>query len=335
MANVINTNFSYTWPGQTSTDVFIKPSLQTPEIKSLFEVRTGIKSGAKLNVLGSLSKITKADQGCSPSPQNNPISITDRPLDTAGFQVELAQCADVFNATVMESLIQGGYDKNDITGTQIRQMVEQIVLDGMRRDHFRIFSFGDTGAVSADYDQIDGLWRQLIDGVSTYCVKKIDITALSQNANQRALDWLRLAYAQAPILLKQFAVNELAILCTGNFYENLMTTYEDKSMDGGGLVERTENGVTGLAFRGIKILPVYTWDNDLADSANPFFGTFNTAFIFTTPKNHVIGIDRDQDDSQVKIWYSDDEDRTRIRAKYNLGYTYLHCDLQVIGYGQI
>jgi hypothetical protein len=41
------------------------------------------------------------------------------------------------------------------------------------------------------------------------------------------------------------------------------------------------NGIPTPYYRGIEVVPIYAWDADLADAANPFNGVMNTAILYT------------------------------------------------------
>ena len=54
--------------------------------------------------------------------------------------------------------------------------------------------------------------------------------------------------------------------------------------------------------------------------------------IYTTPMNHMVGVENGDDVTSLDIWYDKTDDIVYTSAKYKMGYNYKHCDLQVIAY---
>lgn len=337
MANVVNSNFSYAYDGILTQEVLVKPAVTNPDVTQLFRVIPGVKSKYQLNLTTPLGKIVQGAQQCGNTRQvtGSAVEITNRELETCGMEVYLEQCYDVFQSTILERALRSGIDESDLSGTQIGGLINGMVSEAIGREIFRIFSFGDTTSPAGDpsyYGMCDGLWTRLIAGESGYAVSKIDsISALNQTAGTRALDYLRNLFEGAPNILKQIPVGERRFFVTQNVYENLMTTYEDKTLDGGGLLQRLEGGVPTLFFRGVPVIPLIAWDAYIsADNLGN-----NTRILYTTPQNHVIGVDNQADSSNFMIWRDMDTDVFKIRAKFRLGYNYVHDELQATSYGNV
>lgn len=336
MANILTTNFDYTYDGILTQDVLIKPAVMHPDTLSLFRVIPGVKSKYQLNLVNPLGKIVQGAQQCGNLRQvtGNAVEITNRTLETCGMEVYLEQCYDVFQNTILERALRSGVDEADLSpGTQIGNLISQMVSEAVGREVFRIFSFGDTTSPAGDpsyYGMCDGLWSRLINGEAGYDVDKIDdIAVLNQTSGTRALDYLRNLYEGAPNILKGIPMNERRFFVTQNVYENLMTTYEDKTLDGGGLIQRLENGVPTLFFRGIPVIPLIAWDSWISQDnlGNP------ARILYTTPQNHVIGVDSAADASSFRFWWDMDNDVFKIRTKFRMGYNFVHGELQATSYG--
>lgn len=331
MADLILENFNYDYDGQISEEIFYKPSIDTPDF-SLFRILPGVNFKRQLTLAPNLAKIVKSDTGCAID-SNGQVVLNNRTLEVCEFAFRLDQCYDQFRDNWLVEKLPEGISKPEL-GQFILNIATTLIVDALRRDNFRIFSFGDANAGSDDYNQCDGLWRRLIDGEAGYGVTKVnDITTLNQTDGTRALDYLRNLYEQSPIILKQLQPNQKVFAVTGNVYENLMTTYEDKSLDGGGLTTRVEDGVTRLSFRGVDVLPIYAWDSALVDPDNPFNGVFDTGIIYTERQNHVIGVQRASDLGQVEQWYEKKDRKVYFQGTYKMGYNYVHDDLTSISYG--
>lgn len=334
MANVLTTNFDYTYPGQLATDVIYKPSVQTPEITQLFTVRPGIKFKQQLMLAGILSNVVKKYTSCDRTFGTEANTLFNRTLEVSELEFNIEQCKDAFEDTIVEEELPEGISEFQL-GNYVLRVINNVITDALRRDNFRIFSFGDTTSGSDNYDQLDGLWTKLIAGVADYCVTKVDdITTLNDTAGSTARDYLKNLFEEAPIILKQTPTNLKKFFVTGDIYENLMTYYEDQQFNGG-LTQYVENGNVNLRFRGIDVVPVYAWDDALTDTDNPLNGTMTTGIIYTTPQNHVIGVGRAADMGSVNAWYERKDRKMYFEGHYRMGYQYAHCDLQAISYGVV
>jgi hypothetical protein len=331
MSTLIGTDFDYTYNGKETTDIFINPSIMTPEVQSLFTVLPGVKSSQQLSLLSAPTKIVKAYSGCSETwtATGAKTSVTNRTLTTAEMEVRLDWCKDDFDNTILENLLASGTGANDAT-PQVKSLIQNIVLDGMRQDNFRMLSFGSTSG-GVYYNPYNGLWPTLIAGESTYEVTKVDsISALNQTVGTRALDYFQALFEESPIYLKQMAVNEKAFYVTGNVYDNYLKTLETLNSSEGGW-KATQDGILRPSYRGIPIYGFYEWDNWIeADTLGN-----NTRILYTTPKNHVVGTEKLTDSKGLSIWYEKKDRTVYVDAQFKMGYQYRHDALQAISYGNV
>lgn len=341
--NVVEDSFNYTYPGQLSTDLIYKPSVNVPDITQIFTVREGVRSKQQLLLAGFLSdKIIKAYQGCKGTTltSDEQASIFNRTLEVTQLEVFLEQCADTFDETILEEWKNLGVTSESIEGTKFQNIVLSLIIDAMSRGLFRIFSWGTVGAASANYNMLDGLWTRLFASETDvsdfgYCgVRVDDIDSLTQTSGSRAIDYLRNLYEAQSSILRQMPTKDKALYVTPNIIDNLATYLEDRS----GVdiaIQYLENGKASYTFRGIPIVEVTAWRDHLEDSENPYFGVINTLALLTTPKNHIVGLSSGAAQRETKLWYSWDDNVNKIKALPEFGYNYAHCDLQVFSYGLV
>jgi hypothetical protein len=87
-----------------------------------------------------------------------------------------------------------------------------------------------------------------------------------------------------------------------------------------------------LNYRGISIMPIYAWDDALNKPGNPLFGTVEHLILYTTKINHAVGMDVAADAEKISGWYERKDRKYYVEGFYRMGYNYIHCDLQTIGY---
>ena len=72
----LGVNLDYTYPGKLSTEVFLNPALQSPEIQSLFDVRSDVRNKEQINIAGPFDRFVLADDGnCNQSPQPDKVNL--------------------------------------------------------------------------------------------------------------------------------------------------------------------------------------------------------------------------------------------------------------------
>lgn len=342
MASALETNFNFTYPGILTTDVFFKPTEETPAISDIAIVDQGIAFKKQYNVLPSLSKIVKPYDGCERSFSGSQ-EITNRTLETKEFEVNLQWCKDDFTDqltgiynNLAQEMLKTGIASFDPSGTPINTIVAQLIEDAVRRDIFRRISFADSGSASADWDTIDGIWTQLMADAgtaSTYCVKKANVSlGTAALSSGEALAALEAVYSESSNLLKAVPVSKKKFFVTGSVYDN----YFNSLAATGAVTEQAYtallNGAQTLTYKGVPVVPVRIWDTELADSTNPLYGTTAHLILYTTKDNHRVGVESNGDLNKIDGWYDRKDRKFYFEGDMKFGYTYLHCDLQTIAY---
>lgn len=342
MATVLTTDFNYTYPGLLSTEVLYKPTVDTPAINSIARILQGIKFKQQLPLTTPLQKIVKAYEGCSRT-FNGATELFNRTLEVDELDVNLEFCKDDFTGwlqspkafNIFAEQLNNGIDSFNLDGTIVNTIITNLIEDAVRRDLFRVLSFGDKNDANADYNQLDGIWTKLIEDSgsgSTYCVRRSATLGTGTLSADEALTALRSSYEQADPILKQMPNSMKHFLVTGSVYENLYASYESKSNGTERQFSLLLDGSNGLTYRGIPVIPVYAWDTALADTDNPLNGEVEHLILYTTPDNHFVGVEASSDLSRIEGWYERKDRKYYFEGNMKIGYQYGHCDLQVIAY---
>jgi len=329
MANVLDTNFDYTYNGGEAAEASIAPAVLHPSVTDLFTVMEGVKSRQQIGLTSELAQITKLDDGsCGRVETGVGVDITNTTLITGGLKAFIPQCGNVFRDTIWETLMKSGNDGNDVTGTPIQKMMEQVLIPGLSRDAFNILSFGDTGSVDTDINQIDGLWTQLDAGVISGDVDEV----AAFNAvlvDGEALAKLKLMVESANNILDQIDENDKKIYVTRSVYQNLQASYESNSTGSDLQQSMLQDGIPTLRYRGIEVVKLAQWDSAISTFT---LGNPHRA-LYTTPANHIVGFEKSADVTSLDVWYSKDDDKVYTSAKYRMGYVYKFGKLSVIAQG--
>lgn len=338
-------NFDYTYNGILEREITFCPTVGTPAISDFFKVVETAKYRIRVPLVTSVSNIVKASVACARAFTDG-IDITNTTVSLIELESNNAWCKTDFEQTInvgnilSEEMLRDGVDEWDPSGTEIQTIIDKLILDGLRRDTFRIFFWGDTSDADTNWNQLDGVWTRLIaqnTPGNAYCVRRTSTTlGTGTLAAGVALTALQEAYEESAIVLKQLPNSEKYFAVTGSVYENLLASYEAN-------VNGTERQFTNLfmgqgdqgdelTYRGIRVIPIYAWDNDLAMPGNPLFGTMVHAILYTTRDNHIAAINTPSAASSVSGWYNRAEREYWIESHYRMGYNFICCDLQTISY---
>lgn len=342
MASIVGVNFDFTYNGILSDVVNKKPSLGTPGLQNLFTILPGIGYQIKLPTLDPENKVQKPYASCGRTfASGNNIQNTE--LVVRKFESNNEWCKDDFEQSITtgnhlaERWLKSGIDSFNPDGTEIKNIIVDQIADALRRDIFRRMSFGDTASGSDDYDTIDGMITKLVAGVDEYCVKRtstpLGISALSSGA---ALNALKEAYEESSNILKQTPKAMKTFYVTGSVYENLLSSYESNTTGSEAMFLNLTKGQgdseSDISYRGIPVMPIYAWDDALADADCPLNGTTSHLVVYTTKKNHFMGVHMAKDLNRVEGWYERKDRKYYFESFMVYGYNYVHCDLQTIAY---
>ncbi len=343
--SILETSFSYTWPGILTTDLFYKPTLNSPALSDLMMIDPGTRDKKQYNIVTPLNKILQPYFGCTTSPNGNRALITNKAIQVKEFRMYEGWCKDDFTHQLdgqynylAQEWLKSGEESFDPAGTPIDRIIVKLLQDALRRDIFRRVFFADSSSTDTDYNQFDGYWQSLIDqsGASNYCVYRYG-AALGTGtlAANTASAYFAGMYSNSSLLLQQEFIDtgaatfQVTRSVWNNYYDTLVAV---------GSVSNDEynnylNGIKTLTFRGIPVIPISLWDSFLAESDNPLTGTTRHLISLTPKENHILGIDAASDMKNIQSWYEMKDSKRYYRADMKLGFLgALHCELTTIAY---
>src|SRR5690606_16462332 len=140
--------------------------------------------------LGRIDKVTKADAGCGTGKQTRTIPMSEKFWDPVKLKIWLSFCEDDLENTFYVYLTNNGVDRRDVTTVSQfwTQWVMEVFGDAVNSDALRLAWFADTdikkvtdgGVLSntadvADYNQLDGFWKQIFAAVTAGKTKRVTI----------------------------------------------------------------------------------------------------------------------------------------------------------------
>lgn len=343
--SILETNLNYTWNGVLSTDLFFKPTLDTPALSDVFTIDLGAADKKVYHIAPTFDKVTKPYTGCAQAPTGSSYDITSKAIQLKPFEMYEGWCKDDFTNQLTGSYnvlaqewLKTGTASFDPAGTPIDRIIIDGLKDAMRRDLWRRSTFADTSSTSADWNQIDGLFTTLRDqsGASNYCVyvnkSNFGSVALSADA---AYNELVSIWNNSSRLLKQrvLAKRNGKFLVTRSIWDNLYSSYTAVGAVTELAFKQASDGINGeLSFRGMPLQPMDIWDEHLADATNPHYGVRHI-IILTVKENHILGVENTADLEKIDSWFEKKDNKRYYRSNFSQGVLgAIHCDLTTISY---
>lgn len=340
MVSILETSFNYTYPGILTTDIFYKPTLQSPALADIFTIDQDIKFKKVYNLVTQLDKIVRPYPGCGAAVNTNRQLITNAEVQTKEFQMYEGWCKDDFTTqlagtynNLAQEWLKTGEAQFDPAGTPIDKVIMTVLKDGMQRDIFRRVSFAAGNSSDADYNQFDGLWDRNIDssGASNYCVRRAG-TGLGTGALSagNALTHLDTMWNASSILLRNQPNKKIFV--TRSIWENYAASLRGVGAVTEQAFANQQSGTPTLKYNGVDVIPVDLWDVFLAESDNPLNASVRHLIMMTVKENHILGVENGPDLNSIDSWFEKKDQKRYYRSSFKLGYNYLHCDLTTIMY---
>jgi ATP-dependent Clp protease, protease subunit len=343
--SILETNLNYTWNGILDTSILYKPEIGIPALADIFTIDLGTADKKVYHIAPVMNKVVKPYTGCAQAPTGSSFNITSKAIQVKPFEMYEGWCKDDFTDQLTglynilaQEWLKTGTDSFDPAGTPIDRMIMQLLKSAMKRDIFRRASFADADSSSADWNQINGYWPALIDqsGASNYCVYRygaaLGIGTLASNAAQTYFEGI---FNNSTNLLKDYAFKSGRgeFLVTNSVWENYYQTLTGVGAVTEQQFENLVKGITRLTFRGIPVIPIGIWDEELADSTNPLYNTTRHLISFTVKDNHILGVENMADMNKIDSWFEKKDNKRYYRSNFSMGFLpSIHCQLTSIAY---
>lgn len=314
---------------------FLKPVTENPTITDFgFEVIDGALVDQWIYLNDEVDKITKVYGGCGTKTDTDlGANITRKELEPVKLEIYKTQCADVFDDTVFRKNVPAGVEAGNLTSGEILQMLLSFINPVITRDALRIAFLGDTALSDPDYNQIDGIFKQL--AAAAVSDGMVDIGSISDTDinTTNILTTLKTIRDARHRKLKQRPKNEQAIIVTDSIFD----AYQTKLEENDNLESARKKLISGqeiTQYHGVDMIPVGLVDEYLeADfaSGSPAVITGEHRIIWTWKKNIVLAIDTAANYNQVKFGYDDRDDINWYKARYQMDVNYKYPELTAIG----
>ena len=317
MANeIIDT--SLTWSQEDVQKYFLEPLFVSNNSLEWMDVMTDVSGESiLLDRYAALKDVTKAQSLACFDPDGTQAENTNVTLTLKRLEVEHRQSAFSMFNHIKSQLLKKGIARNDLSGTLIKQIVSELLMQGIGRDFSTIMWWGDTANGAGTQALANGFWKQIdAAGLPAAQLKTFNTDAVTTLTDMCDARTTELATSDQVI----FASRAFAEL----YIKELMAVGTHVAA-----YDALQKGIPPLSFRGIPIIMKPEWDADIANHgaalANMASGNApnSTAVadhkcaILTARGNLTLATDFKS--NPVDMWYNLDCKENRFRMNYSFG----------------
>lgn len=293
-----------------------------------FTVKEDVQSNRTEYKAPYLDKITSVRSGCTAaSVSAGGLAIAALTLTVADFKISDGQCAATFDNTIAELVRKKGFDINNLEGTQIDTLIQELVLDGAARDAYRKLWLNDTTYGNADYLGYDGVFKKVkagyLAGDGTTYAGAITDADLAVGAIIATLNRIEDAQSDElkymPDTMKKMYVTDGVWKAYRRYLQS--TQFSGVAESRLALI----NGIETLYYNNIELINLGVISKYLStDFSNGSPATLTTPhrILLTVPDNHIVSTDALTDSFSLDFWYEKKDDINYWRMFYKMGYTY-------------
>jgi hypothetical protein len=329
--------------------LILEPTINAPDLKQILTITDGIKSKEDILFAKKFRKVSHLDTGCGSVPFIPEMAVEKLSWDPKPIEAWIKECGPEFEGTFLAWGLGEGYARPDlqeavikiqsgIAGTDVQTMnywnefvqsnMEEAILD----DIFRMGFFADPAITAAqltggaddvkNYNQIRGIWPQIIALATTYASVRAYTIAANQSADQvlpdaesRRIFRSLIVGADRRLLGGQFG--QPIIMATQSIIDNWADYRETQNLETS--FKLMADGIVGPKYRNITIVPRPEWDETLAADFT-IGGKINLPHraVLTTKENLQLGFDSFDKATQVKSWHNDETKFTHQRGNWKM-----------------
>ncbi len=309
-----------------SKGFFIKPIIEEPTLTSLgWEFIYG-QTDMWLYFNSTLGKITREKTACGSTDSTDGIDVTRKQIQYVELEAYKTQCYKTFDNTILAMARKTGINKADlINGTgDIQKLLLQVVEEAVMRDFLRIALLANTALASADYNMIDG-WYVKVNADPDTVDSGVTVNATTLNTTNFVATMTSI-YTARSRRAKQTPNSEMAWYVTRNVYDAWQSFLLSNQATDTSLT-RFINGEVPASLFGIEMIVLDIVDEFLeADFTNSGVTDQPYRIVLAKKDQTKVAIDSPSAGKELEIWYDNNTELNKYRAKYNL-------DIQ-IGYGE-
>lgn len=327
---------------------------QDDKLGQLVTYMTRQENGKKLGFVGKPGLLGKAAVGCDPTYENNLVSASEKAWDIKEWEIAEAICYKDLEGTIAEYFAANGSDMADLTDSDYMDVVVRPILEQAIRDLvIRLVFFGDTEAddttlktgVDAEYfDLIDGIWKQLFQGVADGKTTRVAIAANAATTVAAQYEAMRQPGAATGVLndliintpMKLRTLADRVFIVTQAFADMLALDIQSNNKGSELQWESIFAGIKKTTYQGITLIAVPQFDEIIQEylknstNANAYDKPFRV--IYGSKSNFRAGTKSSETLAELKVNFDEVTRKNYLYAADTIGALVLSEEYAAVAY---
>jgi hypothetical protein len=321
-------------------EAVIESLYEYPALNTYMTVVGNVKAKQQIGLISHLHKITRLDPGCGQGQYTPNIPMSEKFWNPVDLKIWLNMCWKDFLGTFMVYYENAKTQKPDLTTTEIfSQWLIDEVDQAAKEDILRIAWFADTaitsgqlaaGVAVADYNQLNGIWKQLFAIAAANSSRRVTIAKnagaskvaqqfdATDTTNQVATGIFQSLIFSADTRLRTradgFILSTLSLV--DQYYkERMAVTNIPMAYD------RVENGIRVFKIMGVDVYAIDQWDRVIqGDLVNTTTYNLPHRAVYTVKANLQVGIDgpAGNEFTNWDVFYDKMSETSNIKGLYKM-----------------
>lgn len=247
------------------------------KLGELVTFMTGQEHGKKLGFVGKSGLLGKKATGCNPTYDKNLTSVSEKAWNLQEWAIAEQICYKELENTIAEHIAANGTDAADLTDSDYMDLVVRPILEQAIRDLvIRFVFFGDTeaegtlkdGVDAANFNLIDGIWKQLFQGVAAGKTHRVAIDANTKTDVAAQYEAMKQPGAATGVLndliihtpMKLRTVTDRVFIVTQAFADMLSLDIQNNNKGSDLQWEAVFAGIQKTKYQGVTVIAVPQFD---------------------------------------------------------------------------
>lgn len=291
-------------------EIIYKELFSSSSLQQLFNIVEGQQNGKKVALLSGFGLLGVKSQGCNPDYENTLMDTIEKEWDIEEWQIAELICYTDLKGTLIQYAMNTGIDAANLVDTDyFRSILQPALQAAIRRMLIRLAFFGDKNIVAGAlngvdvkyFNVIDGIWKQIFNGVTAGTITRTTIDANAKttiaaqeeaiSADGEATKLMRKIIQGAPIELRM-ADNQV-LYVTQSLYDAWANDVQSNNVGSDTQFKSLSDGLMVGRINGVETVVVPDWDMNirayLKNTTNA--GAYDKPYraILTTKDNVLLG----------------------------------------------
>lgn len=298
-------------------------------------------NGKKVGFIGKLGALGRASQGCNPEYDNHLAPTSEKTWNIKEWEIAESICYEDLVGTIAQHFAQNGSDVADLTDSEYMETIVRPLFEAAIPELIIRFAFfGDTAITSSDlqtgvdvdaFNLIDGIWKQLVTGVTAGTTTRVTIAANAETTIAAQYEAMRTSGAATKVLndliittpAKLRTMKNRRFIVTQAFADMLNLDIQENNKGSELQWESIFAGIQKTTYQGVELIAVPQFDEIiqtyLKNTTNA--GAYNLPFrvIYTSKDNLRAGSESRDSIATLRAFFVEKDQANYLIAKDTLG----------------